>query len=77
MSNNFSKHWFHMEQWYYSLLEFGWDVGGNFIHGASSLPIWVKDTYWLNFNSEEGLSIVLYAMSYCLLFHCFFFEHYL
>ena len=29
------------------------------------------------FNSKEGSSIVLYSMSYCLLFHCFFFEHYL
>ena len=37
----------------------------------------MKDTEWPNFNSREGLSIVLYAMSYCLLFHCFFFEHYL
>ena len=37
----------------------------------------MRDTEWANFNSKEGLSIVLYSMSYCLLFHCFFFEHYL
>ena len=37
----------------------------------------MNDTEWPNFNSKEGLSIVLYSMSYCLLFHCFFFEHYL
>ena len=37
----------------------------------------MKDTEWPNFNSKEGLSIVLYAMRYCLLFHCYFFEHYL
>ena len=74
MSNNFSKHWLHIE---FSLLEFGWDIGGNFIHAALSLPIWTEDAYQLNFNSKEGLSIVLCAMSYCLLFHCFVFEHYL
>ena len=37
----------------------------------------MKDTEWPNFDSKEDLSIVLYSMSYCLLFHCFFLEHYL
>ena len=37
----------------------------------------MKDTEWPNFNAKEGLSIVLYSMRYCLLFHCFFFDHYL
>ena len=44
VSNNFSKQWFHMEQWYQFLLEFRWDNGGNFIHGPSSHPIWLKGT---------------------------------
>ena len=37
----------------------------------------MKDNEWPNFNSKEVLTIVLLSMSYCLLFHCFFFEHYL